>query len=535
MSSEIIRAYYPVLEAVAGTFLNERDRVRGILDSVQRHVETLRSGGWISESSVQFSREMHDDILPSLNRLVEALGAASDKTHEIIQIMRKAEKEAAARLPRENDWLETAAVSEAATNLNRLQSDRDTVGRNYTKMSSVARARWQIDGFNDPYQEACELLSSHENFRIGMSLASCSEPAEDHFLVLDLIATFAAREAPVATGTLYHYLNGDWLNLWHRVPVFINPHQIFQDTALDVNGLTNMEKLTTQPGMLSSMWSEFLYESHLDPFTLFHGHPLMNFQNGVVIEPTAGNWLPFNYLFHGVNLKNSLSFATVRPTGDLNVSYEIDTNRNVIVMEVSQPIELVDRYDWSGDPIAINPETGLVRLYPKEFDGYILPGGELDPASNTLIQIIDDPAQIESNGFTRIEYAPDTPNWGGWADLISGAGPGLTSNGRVFGTPDHPDPRPLGDGFFTGQFLALESAGYAGPFWVYSGWDHPITYEIPYSISSDGLIQIMGNPQIVALSGSTNYVDVNDPAVLTLEESNYDPAGREYEMDTRPH
>lgn len=94
----LISADYPTLEAVASTFDEEHDRVQRVQESVSRHVNGLKNGGWISDAADSFYREMDDDLLPSLARLMSALGAAGDTTRRIIQIMREAEQEAAAAM-----------------------------------------------------------------------------------------------------------------------------------------------------------------------------------------------------------------------------------------------------------------------------------------------------------------------------------------------------------------------------------------------------------------------------------------------------
>src|SRR5690606_32243986 len=63
-----------------------------------------------------FYREVDDDLLPSLERLKTALGAAGETTRRIIQIMRQAEQEAAATM---------RGTDEAATSI----ADAETEGQ----------------------------------------------------------------------------------------------------------------------------------------------------------------------------------------------------------------------------------------------------------------------------------------------------------------------------------------------------------------------------------------------------------------------
>jgi WXG100 family type VII secretion target len=95
---DLIRADYPTLEEVATTFDDERDRVQRVQETVTHHIEELRGGGWVSDAADGFYREMDNDLLPSLGRLMAALGAAGETIRRIIQIMRQAEQEAAAAM-----------------------------------------------------------------------------------------------------------------------------------------------------------------------------------------------------------------------------------------------------------------------------------------------------------------------------------------------------------------------------------------------------------------------------------------------------
>src|SRR5690606_26077876 len=75
-----------------------------------------KGGGWVSDAADGLYREVDDDLLPSLERVKTALGAAAEITRRIIQIMRMTVQEAADKMP---------STDEAATSI----ADAETEGQ----------------------------------------------------------------------------------------------------------------------------------------------------------------------------------------------------------------------------------------------------------------------------------------------------------------------------------------------------------------------------------------------------------------------
>jgi|SRR5690606_8174158 len=90
---------YQKMREIASTFEAEAERVKQVMKSVDKHLETLKKGGWIADAATHFYGEMDSDVRPSLDRLQKALTAASDTSHEIIRLMKQAEEDASAQLP----------------------------------------------------------------------------------------------------------------------------------------------------------------------------------------------------------------------------------------------------------------------------------------------------------------------------------------------------------------------------------------------------------------------------------------------------
>ena len=91
-----IQADYDQLEEVANRFANQGQAIEEMLQKVQASMGKLEDDGWIGLGSDAFFGEMHDEVLPATNRLLEALNDASEVTKMISRIIKNAEEEAAA-------------------------------------------------------------------------------------------------------------------------------------------------------------------------------------------------------------------------------------------------------------------------------------------------------------------------------------------------------------------------------------------------------------------------------------------------------
>ena len=98
MTNDFIRVDYAALQEIGSIFDQSSERVQLRLDSLIRHTDALKHGGWTGDAASRCLREMDEDIMPSLGRLVEALAAAGETTRQIAGIMREAEEQAAACL-----------------------------------------------------------------------------------------------------------------------------------------------------------------------------------------------------------------------------------------------------------------------------------------------------------------------------------------------------------------------------------------------------------------------------------------------------
>ena len=65
-----------------------------MLGKVRSSMSNLENGGWIGRGSDAFFGEMHDEVLPAVERLRQALEEANRVTNQISQVMKQAEEEA---------------------------------------------------------------------------------------------------------------------------------------------------------------------------------------------------------------------------------------------------------------------------------------------------------------------------------------------------------------------------------------------------------------------------------------------------------
>jgi hypothetical protein len=381
--------------------------------------------------------------------------------------------------------------------------------------------------------------------------------------LLGNIYRLAWNRAPVAARLLAHYLDGyvpSGQSAWmpdgiHRVPMFVNPHQIFanplfNDPAYDHlanNGLTISE-------MLSDQFLSILAANGTDPATLFNGLPLTEFVDGdnLIYVANAVAWNYYQYRFTGENLEFAFGFARVEPVGNMMIVYRFDVERQMISMSLIQEVQVSDRYDWNGTPIAYNPSTGTVRL--NSFDdpstGIPIPPLEIDPETNEIIAVLVDNDQVVEGNFTLIPYPPDSPDLGAVAGLyfdhMGLVDPAPNRNSAIFGSADHPNVFvELGFGFFggdtgfpSGAFHLLEGEGTAGPFYVYSSWRQTNVYEIPFSVSDTGEVIVevdVTSLQPIVSIGESIHLTPTDNAVVTLQESGFEPITPYHETDTQPH
>ncbi len=91
-----VRAEYNQLGQVASRFMNQSNAVQQMLNMINSHVEVLEAGSWIGRGFDSFEREMNGEVIPAINRLIQALEEGNRATNQIANLMQQAEDEASA-------------------------------------------------------------------------------------------------------------------------------------------------------------------------------------------------------------------------------------------------------------------------------------------------------------------------------------------------------------------------------------------------------------------------------------------------------
>jgi WXG100 family type VII secretion target len=101
MPDDIVRAEYDELARLVQQFYGESDYVGNLTNQIKYLVDGLECGGWVGMGARAFYDEMYHDVIPGLERLIQALCDAGDSVNQISRIIRQAEEEAAAIFSRD--------------------------------------------------------------------------------------------------------------------------------------------------------------------------------------------------------------------------------------------------------------------------------------------------------------------------------------------------------------------------------------------------------------------------------------------------
>ncbi len=94
MPGSKIQANYDDLASIANQFAQESSATEQLTNQILSLVGELEGGGWIGKGAESFYAELHDEVEPGLNRLVQALDDASSAIKQISNIVSQAEQEA---------------------------------------------------------------------------------------------------------------------------------------------------------------------------------------------------------------------------------------------------------------------------------------------------------------------------------------------------------------------------------------------------------------------------------------------------------
>ena len=93
MPSSKVRADYDQLKQISSMFNSQAEGCQAKIQRLKSDIETLRGGDWQGDGAKAFLREQDSEVMPSLNRLRQALAEAGKITAQLAQIMKQAEDE----------------------------------------------------------------------------------------------------------------------------------------------------------------------------------------------------------------------------------------------------------------------------------------------------------------------------------------------------------------------------------------------------------------------------------------------------------
>ena len=96
MPAPKVKADYHLLDLIAAQFSREAELAQQMFDLLSKQMSSLESGDWVGQGANAFYSEMHNQVLPALVRLRDAMRHSAGVTRQIRQIMQAAEIEAAA-------------------------------------------------------------------------------------------------------------------------------------------------------------------------------------------------------------------------------------------------------------------------------------------------------------------------------------------------------------------------------------------------------------------------------------------------------
>jgi WXG100 family type VII secretion target len=94
MTAPTVRTDHEKLQSIAQSFSTQADNINKVNQQVKSRLSTLQSGDWKGKGATAFYQEMSDQVLPTMQRLNNALAQASQITKQISAIMKEAESEA---------------------------------------------------------------------------------------------------------------------------------------------------------------------------------------------------------------------------------------------------------------------------------------------------------------------------------------------------------------------------------------------------------------------------------------------------------
>jgi WXG100 family type VII secretion target len=94
MPCPTVRGHYDELRTISSTLRSNADAINSTNQKLKSAIGTLQGGDWIGKGATAFYSEMNGQVMPSMQRLRNALSEGGRVVQEIAQLLSQCEKDA---------------------------------------------------------------------------------------------------------------------------------------------------------------------------------------------------------------------------------------------------------------------------------------------------------------------------------------------------------------------------------------------------------------------------------------------------------
>lgn len=182
MPAPKVRGQYTELNQIAQSFGTNADQINGALQRIKAAKNTLAGGDWIGRGATAFYGEMDGQVLPALQRLVNAMKRAQQVTKQIGQVVQQAENDAAAVF-KSNATGGTGASGSAGAGSSGTGTSHTTADTGGTPSDSAQDLKDKWDSLSDEEKTkalqnmANDIAGQHGMDSIPVSVEQIEDPA----------------------------------------------------------------------------------------------------------------------------------------------------------------------------------------------------------------------------------------------------------------------------------------------------------------------------------------------------------------------
>jgi WXG100 family type VII secretion target len=89
-----VEVHYEELESMRNSFEQQAQEIQNMLQKMMGQVDNLKGGAWVGTGGDAFYNEMHGEILPAVQRLVNSMHEGAHVVSQIMEKFKNAEEEA---------------------------------------------------------------------------------------------------------------------------------------------------------------------------------------------------------------------------------------------------------------------------------------------------------------------------------------------------------------------------------------------------------------------------------------------------------